>query len=279
MLTSLVTVDARAERCRASLAPSSLALRGSGLDLNRVACGVDGFNLGTRALATIDSPEFYGTLSGSLFVDYRMLHESGFEFSVGARLVDYNFTQSAVFTDAELAFGPVSLGVLHPQQRRWWGQPVVTSVALRFEVPLTHTGGQPLTVAASPAFFLTMMPFSTLHVHARAAGLLWSVLPESGPDSRSALLVSSDVAYAPFSHFAVTAGTEVQGGWYDFGLDHLLVRAGVRAVLGQDSAIEVSAAIPFYGADRTDLVVWLGYRRFAPAAGASSPSRLQQWAQ
>lgn len=280
MLTSLVAVDARAEpRCYASLAPTSLAVRDTGLDANRVACGVSGMSLGMRGLATIDSPNFYGTLSTSLFADYQILHESGFEFSVGARIVDYRFAQSAVFTDAELALGPVSLGVLRPHQSSWWGQPVVTSHALRLEVPGTHGGGQPLTIAASPSFLLTMMPSPQLHVHGRVAGLLWSVLPGSGPDSRSALLASSDVAYAPFSYFAVTLGAEVQGGWYGLGLDHLLARAGLRAAINKDNAIELSAANAIAGAERADLVVWLGYRRFAPTKTTSKKSRLQQWAE
>ena len=63
-------------QCSAMLAPSSVSLRDSGLDQNRVACGVQGFALGTRAFATIDTPNFYGTLTGSLFLDYQYLHAS-----------------------------------------------------------------------------------------------------------------------------------------------------------------------------------------------------------
>lgn len=265
--------------CLAGLAPSAVSVRDTGLDRNRVACGVDGFALGTRGQAVIDTPNFYGTLSGSLFLDYQWLHQTGFEFSLGARLVDYRFAQSAVFTDGSYSLGPISVGVLRPRRTRLWGYSIVSAHAFRFELPFTNSSDESPVIAASPSLLATMMLSSRLHLHARSSALLWSVLPASGPDSRAALLASSDIAYAPLPMLAVTAGTEVQGGWYGVGLDHLLARAGVRALIGSENAIELSAASAFLGSERTDLIVWLGYRRFAAKKKQSKKSRLQEWAQ
>lgn len=271
--------DLRADApCRASLAPSSLSQRDTGLDQNRVACGVDGMSIGTRANATIDTPNFYGTLTASLLFDYQWLHASGFEFSVGARLLDYRFAQSAVFTEGDFALGPISVGVLRPRRTRWWGQPVVSSHAMRFEIPGTNLSDESITVAASPQLLVTMMPSSTLHVHGRLAALLWSVLPQSGADSRAALLASTDIGYAPLSFVALAAGVEAQAGWYGLGLDHLQVRGGWRIPVGEERAIEISAAKSVAGTERSDLVFWLGYRNLAVPESKPKRSRLQDWA-
>lgn len=264
--------------CAASLAPSAVSIRDTGLDRNRVACGASGFRAGTRAFATIDTPNFYGTLSGALFLDYRLLTASGFEFSAGARFVDYRFAQSAVFTDGEFSVGPISLGVLRPQRKSWWGVPVVSSHGLRFELPLTNSSDQNITVSASPTALVTMMPSSQLHLHGRLAGLLWSTLPESGADSRAALIASTDVAYAPVSFLAATAGVEAQGGWYGLGLDHLIARGGLNIPIGDDNALQLSIAHSFAGAERADMIFWLGYQNISVPDAKPRGSRLRDWA-
>ncbi len=275
------TSEARADGpCRALLAPTGGSVRDTGLDQNRSACATDGFVVGTRALATIDAKNFYGTLSSSLMLDYRMLHLSGFEFSLGARLVDYRFAQSAVFTDGELSAGPISVGVLRPTRSTWWGIPVAVAHAIRFEVPYTNLADQDLSVAASPSALATLTPSPRLHLHGRMAALLWSVLPESGADSRAALLASTDVAYAPVSAFSLNAGLEAQAGWYGLGLDHLQARGGVRLKIG-DGAIEISAATTLVGEERNDLVMWLGYRRLTTTKRKKAPPKrrsLKDWA-
>ncbi len=264
--------------CRALLAPSGVSLRDTGLDQNRVACAVDGFSAGIRAHAAANTPNFYGTLGTSLMLDYRYLHAAGFEFSVGARLLDYRFAQSAVFTDGNFAVGPISLGVLRPHKSKWWGIPVTVGHAFRLEVPYSNTSDEHLTVAASPAILATLTPSSVFHIHSRISALLRSVLPESGADSRAALLASADVAYAPVSVFSVTAGVEAQGGWYGAKLDHLQARTGLRTGLGRGRALEVSAATTLAGAERNDLVVWIGYRSISIEKPRPKKRRLRDWA-
>tara|TARA_R110002073_G_scaffold332410_4_gene518380 strand:- start:3137 stop:3931 length:795 start_codon:yes stop_codon:yes gene_type:complete len=260
------------------LAPSAVPLRDTGLDQNRVACAVEGFSVGTRGLATIDAPNFYGTLSASLMLDYRYLHAAGFEFSVGARLLDYRFAQSAVFTEGDVSVGPVSVGVLRPKNTRWWGIPVAVGHSLRFEIPYTNSSDGSLTVAASPAYLVTLAPSSKFHIHARVASLLWSVVPEAGADSRAALLASSDIAYSPASIFSVTTGAEVQAGWYGLGLDHVQARAGLRTAIGKSGALELAAATTLAGAERNDLVFWIGYRSITVEEPRPKRSRLRDWA-
>ncbi len=262
--------------CRALLAPASLSVRDTGIDQNRAACAADGYSLGARALAIIDTPAFYGTLSASLFGQYRWLSAAGYEFSVGARIVDYRFAQSAVFTDAELALGPLSVSALRPRATTLWGRAAVIAHSMRFELPLSNSSDENLKVTASPAYLLTLMASDSLHVHGRVAGLLWSNLADSGVDARAALLASADLAYVPLSAISLLVGADVQGGWYGLGLDHVLPRVGMRVAIGDEGAVEVSAGSALLGSERTDLVFWFGYRSMEEPE--VKRSRLQDWA-
>ncbi len=271
--------SAHAEDCKALLAPSGISLRDTGFDQNRVACAFDGYSAGVRAQATIDTPNFYGTLGASLMLDYHWVNISGFEFSLSARAADYRFAQSAVFTDGDLQAGPLSFGVLRPLKKRWWNIPTRVGHSLRFDIPRTNLADNSVTVSASPSLLATLMPSSNFHVHGRISALLWSVLPEAGADSRAALLTSLDASYAPASVFSLVAGAELQGGWYGLGLDHLQGRAGLRFGVGS-GAIELSAASVVAGSERSDLVAWIGYRYIAPPEKAKPPTRskLKDWA-
>ena len=266
------------ESCTELLAPPSVSLRDTGLDQPRAACAANTAAAGARAFVLIDEPEFYGTLSGSLFLDYRILHATGFEFGIGARVVDYRFAQSAVFTADEFSFGPLHVDALRPDNRNWFGKPVVLSHAIRLELPLTNTSDDNLTVSVSPSMIASMFVSDKMHLHGRVAGLLWSVLPDSGPDSRAALLSSLDLGYSPVSFASLLVGTEVQGGWYGLGLDHLQARAGLRIAAGSGAAIELSAGTALLGSERADIVTWLGYRRSTTPKKQDKPSRLQDWA-
>ncbi len=264
--------------CSELLAPTSLSLRDTGLDQPRAACAADTVNAGARAFVLVDKPEFYGTLSGSLFLDYRILHATGFEFGIGARVVDYRFAQTAVFTADEFAFGPIHVDALRPENRNWFGKSVVLSHAIRLELPLTNTSDDNFTLAVSPSVMASMFLSEKMHLHGRVAGLLWSVLADSGPDSRAALLSSVDLSYAPLSFASLLVGGEVQGGWYGVGLDHLQARAGIRIAAGSGAGIELSAGTALLGSERADIVTWLGYRRSTSPTKQNKPSRLQDWA-
>lgn len=266
------------EECSALLAPPSLSLRDTGFDSTRAACGANTMAAGARAFVLVDKPEFYGTLSGSLFLDYRFLHESGFEFGAGARVVDYRFAQSAVFTDGEFSLGPIHLDALRPTSTNWFGKSVVLSHAIRFDLPLTNSSDDAFTLSVSPSIIASIFLSEKMHLHGRLAGLLWSVLPQSGADSRAALAASLDFSYSPLSFAALLVGTEVQSGWYGLGLDHVQPRAGFRIAAGRGAAIELSAGMTVAGSERADIVTWLGYRRSIKPETQIKPSRLQDWA-
>jgi hypothetical protein len=252
IVLSTSTIAAAEDTCTELLGPASLSFRDTGLDQSRAACGADSLAAGARTFVLVDKPEFYGTLSSSFFLDYRILHETGFEFGIGARVVDYRFAQSAVFTADEFSFGPIHLDALRPDKRNWFGKPVVLSHAMRVEVPFSNSSDESFTLAVSPSVLASLFVSEKMHIHGRVAGLLWSVLPESGPDSRAALLSSLDLSYAPLSF-------------------------GFRIAAGRGAAIELTAGTALLGDERADIVSWLGYRR-STAPKKDKPSRLQDWA-
>jgi len=276
--SAAASAEEQAPSCSALLAPASLSLRDTGLDSPRVACGATGYGAGTRAFALVDTPNFYGSLSASLLVDYRYLTSTGFELGVGARLLDYRFTQTAVFTTADLTLGPVHVDVVRPARSNWWGKPLVLSHALRVEIPRSNLSDDNIVVALSPSIMSSMFVSPAVHWHSRAAALLWTALPDSGPDGRAALIVSSDLAYSPLSFASLLVGTEVQGGWYGLGLDHLQVRGGLRIATGEFGAVELSAGTAIAGEERADLIGWIGYRSLRAAPPKKKRSRLHDWA-
>jgi hypothetical protein len=278
LATPHVFAEGEEAHCSALLAPSTLSLRDTGFDQPRAACGAKSISVGTRAFALIDTPDFYGSLSGSFFFDYHTRHESGFEFGIGARLIDYRFAQSAVFTADEVSGGPVYLEVLRPAKRNWFGYPAVLGHGLRVDVPYSNSSDDSFTLSASPSVMASVFLSTSMHLHGRVAALLWSVLPDSGADGRTALLASSDFSYAPHSRIGLLVGTELQGGWYGLGLDHLQARAGLRVRTGDSGAIELSAGTALAGSERADLVAWIGYRHIATPKTKKKRSRLKDWA-
>jgi hypothetical protein len=57
----------------------------------------------------------------------------------------------------------------------------------------------------------------------------------------------------------VTAGVEAQTGWYGAGLDHLLVRGGLRVPFRCRARLHLGAAFPLLGDERTDVVGELSF--------------------
>ena len=264
--------------CLALRAPASISMQDTGLDSTRSACGMDSLAIGARALAFIDTPNFYGTLSSSLFLEKRMLHSTGYEFGVGIRLADFRFAQSAVFTGTEVSSGPLTLSILKPSQGTWWGRPAVVSHALKLEVPLSNIRDENVVVAASPSVSASLQVVANLDVHASMAALLWSVLPKSGADSRLAVRSSFDLGYSPVSFGALVLGTDVQAGWHGLGVDQWQLRGGFRVATGTTGALELSAGLAIAGVESSTLVGWLGYRFSQAPPAKKKRSRLQEWA-
>jgi hypothetical protein len=243
------------------LAPIAPALRDSGFDRAASACLRQSWSATARGTALIDTPDFYGTAAASLFLDISRLLLRDLEISAGARAVDARFAQNAVISDTELGAGPLylaaagALGVKHVG-----GRPLRLAWRLRLDLPWTDTTyGRTPVVAASPQLAAALGLSPRLALHARLGALLWLVRPPDDVQTRRALVGSSDLAFAPWRVLAVTAGAEAQTGWYGAGLDHLLVRAGLRIPFRCRARLHLGAAFPLLGEERTDVIGELSF--------------------
>lgn len=268
VLSSSPAAHAEPRPCSPLLEPAQVSVRESGFDISRAACASARYQLGARSFALIDTPGYYGTLAGSIFFDWSTVHLSGFELGLGARLLDARFVQSAVLPMAELSAGPLRAWALRPRDTTILGWSATVAHSLLIDIPYTNFSLDEGSMSATPALLVTLRPTSDLHWHNRVAALLWAVWPESGPDRRLALALSSDAALRVASWLSMTAGLEVQGGWYGLGLDHALVRGGVRFGWAEEHAIEISGGSAPLGEERADLTLFIGYR-FSPRARAT----------
>ena len=242
----------------ADFEPASVAVRDSGIDAARSACTRSGLAGRARALAQIDTGDFYGNLAGSLFLDARWLVRAGVELEAGARFIDYRFAQNAVLADDELSVGPIIAGISQARPLRRFGRPAIWSPRLRIEVPRSGTGLDATPFSASPSATLTLVWSEAMRTHSRAALLLWLARGATGLDSRAAAALSTDVAWRPAGWVTLSAGFEAQAGWHE-DFDHLLARGLVR--LGGDTGGELAVAGRLLGEERTDVVVTLGVSR------------------
>lgn len=239
--------------------PARVPLRDTGLDIARPVCPESATMLDLRGLALIDTPDFYGTLASSMFIGLRVGDEH-LELEGGLRAVDFRFVQNAVVTAHEFGVGPVYLAMTHAHETPMFGRDAVWSWTWRVDLLATDRGYSVTTAAAAMSAQALVPVTRHLRLLGRLAALGWAAAPVDAPDGRGALSASSDVDWQPWHRLSLTGGAEAQGGWYGVGLDHLLVRGGVRLHLG-GYRLELGAAAPLLGAERTNLVVLLGVAR------------------
>ena len=244
------------------LRPLAPPVRDSGLDHTATPCLGRELSVRARGAALLDTPELYGTLAGSLLIDLRLRPLPRLELTLGARAIDHRFAQNAVVDESETAIGPLSLAAAVELDRRTLaGRALHLGWALRFDVPYTDSGSDVPVAAASPQLTAAWAAGRRLVGHARLAALLWLARPPDDVQTRRAAALSTDWVFAPARVIAIGLGAEVQTGWYGGGLDHLLVRGGVRVPLGCETRLELSGAAPLLGEERTDVLVLLGLTR------------------
>lgn len=253
-----LTPAARADPCvdEKPRGPARAPVRDTGIDVARPACPESAVFADLRGHALIDTGDFYGTLSSSMFVGVRLQRER-LELEAGVRAVDYRFAQNAVVTARELAVGPVWLALTRVHAARLLGRDAAWSWTGRIDVVGSDRGYDIATGAAAVSVQGVLMLRERLQLLGRVAALGWLAAPIDAPETRGAVAAGSDLGWRPWPRVGVTAGAELQGGWYGAGLDHVLVRGGASVRVGT-VRLELAIAAPLGGAERADLVIVLG---------------------
>lgn len=247
--------------CRDPLfAPIAPPVRDSGFDGAASGCLRARWSLTARGGADLDTPE--GDLAaGALFLDLSRLLLRDLEIAAGARAVVTRYAEIDTSDDDDLDAGPVylaatgALATYHPG-----GHPLRLAWRLRLDLPWTDTTwGDTAVVAASPQIAASLGLAPAFAIHGRIAALLWVMRPPDDVETRRAVLGSTDLVFAPWRVLAVSAGAEAQAGWYESGLDHLLVRGGLRVPFGCRARLHLGAAFPLAGDEPTDAVGELSF--------------------
>src|SRR5690606_15437493 len=175
---------------------------------------------------------------------------------------DVRHAQNAGVDETEAAFRPADLAAAAERERRTLaGRPPHLAWARRLGPPYTARGHGVPVAAASPHVVAARAAYPALAGHAAVAGLLWLARPPDDVHARRAAALSTDWAWAPAGAVAIGLGAEAQTGWYGLGLDHLLVRGGLRVPLGCRARLDLTGAARLLGEDRTDALVQLGFAR------------------
>lgn len=248
---------------RPMLAPIELPLRDDGIDAVPGACGRTVLDARLRGTALLDLPAFYGTLAGSFMIGIRYKENNYFQWELGTRAIDYRFAQNASLVLSEIAYGPAYVGAAGLFSARLGDRdlPLAWSPSLRVSIPFSDSGYDIAVTTMRPAVAATLELSERVHIHGRGALLLWLAGASDRTRGRVAVSMAVDGAASLRSWLAVTMGTEVQSGWYGLGLDHWLMRGALRVRLAGRYRLELGAAVPLVGSERTDVVLGLGASR------------------
>jgi len=242
------------------LAPIAPPVRESGFDSVATGCLRARWSVTARGAATRDTPD--GDLAaGALFLDLSRLLLRDLEIAAGARAVVTRHADMDTNEEDDLDAGPMylaatgGLGVHHPG-----GHPLRLAWRLRLDLPWTDTTyDSTAVVAASPQLAASLGLTPSLAIHGRIAALLWLIRPPDDVQTRRAVVGSIDLVAAPWRVLAVSAGGEAQTGWFEDGLDHLLVRAGLRIPFRCRARLHLGAAFPLAGDEPQDAVGELSF--------------------
>jgi hypothetical protein len=190
--------------------PVAVPVRAGGFDLTRSACLRADFQSRIGAHALVDTPDFYGTLGGDLFVGVRFLEEMGLEWGATIRVVDVTFAQTAVVSATETTYGPISV---HGAVSKPHSEAFHVGGMLRVELPFTRAVGLPTTSGAQLAGLVTYAAHERVAVHGRAALLGWFGTSAGGTDLRGAGVLSADASIRTVRWLRASAGLELQAGW------------------------------------------------------------------
>jgi hypothetical protein len=180
---------------------------------------------------------------------------------VGVRLLD-----GLVYADGELdtddaGYGPVSAHLALGGDTALGGRPVAAAAYLRAELPYTRSrldgssGGVQLGGAATWALR------SRTRLHARVAILAAYTSVSGERDGQLAGLASFDATWRAVSWLGLSAGVDVQTGWYGLGLDHVAARASAHWRVQGPWRVELAGGLPLAGDEPTALAFDVSMRR------------------
>ncbi|MEN9798007.1 MAG: hypothetical protein RL653_1703 [Pseudomonadota bacterium] len=228
--------------------PVPLAWYEADVGTGRRTCGRTEFGVGTRLRAIIDTPGFYGNIGASalLFGSYAFSPRT--ELFGTLEAYDFQFVQNATLQGTAGTLGQLTVGATHQVFR--YGQGGIVSATARLMLPTalsspTRTVGGEVGAAWSHRFS------DRLRFHGFGSVDLTAGLGAAAPLPRVGVHLNGGAEYVVCSGFSA-----VLDGNLHFGrralFDTFAPALGLRARLWRGLGLELAAALPLVGAERTD---------------------------
>lgn len=230
--------------------PVALGFFSADYATGRRACPRSELGVGFLAGATVDTPDFYGALSGGalLYGSYAVLQPLELFGSLEAVKVAY--VQNASLKGTSFYLGQATVGATY-QVYRQGGLVVSPSARLMlptdFSMPDVRTVGLELGAAAS------WRPMERLEVHGYAGGDVSAGISAAGALPRPGLLASAGVQYSVFNWGGVVLDINAHAGQAAYVAPALALRFAIARVVG----LELGAAVPLAGTIRNNGAVGL----------------------
>lgn len=265
MVVAATTV-AGADPCDVTLldpgSPIRIGMGPGGLGRLPEACARTELGVDTRGAALIDMDDFYGSLEAGVRMQGRIPFSRQIWLSFATPGLDLRYNANATIDKFATDSGAGSIGV-------------------HYRIPIAPR------ISVAP-FARTMTPTESVYRNATrygfdhgvsavarvslrnevVGGFVFPLYLVAGPGStHSSLqpLVGADWIYSPWSWLGLAAGAAVRfRGGDDAAFESFDPRAGLRFHPWRGMKIELTGAAPLFGADRTDVVLGLGFAWIVP---------------
>jgi len=225
--------------------PVALGFFSADFGTARRACPRSEVGLGLLAGATIDNPDFYGTLSGGALLYGSYTLSPALEVFGALEAVKLQYVQNASLKGTTAALGQATVGASYTllRQGRWLVAPSGrVMLPTDFSMPNVRTVGLELGGAAS------YQVNGNLELHGYLGGDLSAGLSAAGALPRPGLLASAGVQYAFASWIGVALDLDAHAG----DSAYLAPALALRVALARAVGLEVGGTLPLLGTIRSN---------------------------
>lgn len=233
--------------------PVAIGLLAGDLGAGRRACPRSELSLGARALATIDTPGFYGNLAVGARLEGSWSIRGRGELFASFTFVDWQFVQNATLKATDTAVGPLTVG---GSLLAFNARGLAVAPYVRLLLPTDRR-----TVGAEYGVTLAGLFARRLSAHLLAAGDLSAGVGPGLASVRAGAALVLGIVWTPARWFSFTLDAQLHFAALA-PLDWFAPAAALRFRLWRGLGAELSAIVPVVGGDRHDtaLLVRVAWR-------------------
>src|SRR6185295_11087702 len=207
--------------------------------------------LGVLGGATIDTPDFYGAISGGalLYGSYAVPSQP-MEVFASLEVVKFQYVQNASLKGTSTSLGQGSLGATYVLLHSGG---VVVAPSMRLMLPTDTSMPDVRTVGLEVGGAASWQVVGPLELHGYLGGDLSAGLSAGATLARPGLLVTGGVLWSPASWFGAAIDLNAHVGEQRY----LAPALGLRAAIGKSFGIELAGTLPLLATIRNNAAVGL----------------------